>query len=176
MCGSHGMIDKHYVMYDDVLKVPLLISWPGKAASSRINKFVSNCLDLPATISDIAGLDLDPGHGKSLIPLVTGQEQARPRYITASSNGQQFGLYTQRSIRTEKWKYIWNLTDTDELYDLENDAGEKNNLINKADSEAVLSELRKLLWEELTRLEDPFVKSGWLKGQLLNNRKLTRKT
>jgi arylsulfatase A-like enzyme len=28
MCGSHLMMDKHYVMYDDVVRVPLIVLWP----------------------------------------------------------------------------------------------------------------------------------------------------
>ncbi len=172
MCGSHGMLDKHYVMYDDVLRVPLIVRWPGRTKNSCIAEFVSNCLDLPATMADIAGLDMDRGHGASLVPLITGQEQKRPGYCIASSNGQQFGLYTQRSIRTEKWKYVWNLTDMDELYDLEKDCGEKTNLMGRQEHDEDVAGLRRLLHSELLRLEDPFVKSGWLDRQLILQRKL----
>lgn len=28
-CGGHGMLDKHYVLYDDVTRIPLIIRWPG---------------------------------------------------------------------------------------------------------------------------------------------------
>lgn len=167
LCGSHGMIDKHYVLYDDVLRVPLIVKWPGKAVPSRRYEFVSNCLDLPATIADITGIRIDGGHGLSLVPLIAGRVQSRPAYSVSASNGQQFGLYTQRSIRTEKWKYVWNLTDMDELYELEKDCGEKINLANRKEYADVVSDLRKLLHAELSRLDDPFVKTGWLDGQLL---------
>lgn len=169
LCGSHGMIDKHYVLYDDVLRVPLIIKWPEKCKPSRRHEFVSNCLDLPATIGDICGIPVDSGHGKSLMPLLTGQEQQRAAYAVSSSNGQQFGLYTQRSIRTTEWKYIWNLTDRDELYNIKEDCGEKINLAGRKEYEDALKNLRKLLYDELMRLEDPFVKSGWLNRQLLEN-------
>lgn len=183
MCGSHGMMDKHYVLYDDVIRVPLIVKWPGMAKGVRSCEFVSNCLDLPATIADMAGLELDRGHGASLVPLLTGckesssnsisgQTAARPGYIVASANGQQFGLYTQRCIRTGKWKYIWNLTDRDELYDLDKDHGEINNLADEEGYSQPLTALRKLLYEELLRLEDPFVKAGWLKRQLIEGKKL----
>jgi arylsulfatase A-like enzyme len=49
MCGSHQMLDKHYVLYDDILRVPLLVRRPHQAP--RVcDSFVSNCLDIPATI------------------------------------------------------------------------------------------------------------------------------
>lgn len=107
----------------------------------------------------------------SLVPLIAGQEQSRPGYSVSASNGQQFGLYTQRSIRTGKWKYVWNLTDMDELYQLEKDCGEKINLANQEEYADTLSDLRKLLHDELLRLEDPFVKSGCLDQQLIKNKK-----
>ena len=33
--------------------------------------------------------------------------------------GNQFGLYSQRMVRNRRWKYVWNLTAEDELYNLE---------------------------------------------------------
>ncbi|HPJ23257.1 MAG TPA: hypothetical protein PLH18_12965, partial [Clostridia bacterium] len=82
--------------------------------------------------------------------------------------------YTQRSIRTEEWLYVWNMTDIDELYDVRKDPGQWNNLINDSTIVPVLSDLRARLANELIRREDPFVKPGWLRGQLFGNRKLNK--
>ncbi|MCP4454594.1 MAG: sulfatase-like hydrolase/transferase, partial [Planctomycetes bacterium] len=47
MCGGHGMIDKHFIMYDDVVRVPLIMRWPGRIApGSRCEAFVSHEIDL----------------------------------------------------------------------------------------------------------------------------------
>jgi arylsulfatase A-like enzyme len=57
MCGSHRMIDKHYVLYDDIVKVPLIARWPGVIGSGAVcNNFVCHSLDIPPTILDIAGI------------------------------------------------------------------------------------------------------------------------
>jgi hypothetical protein len=51
---------------------------------------------------------------------------------------------------------------------LENDIGEKTNLISNAKQEPynqLLKELKKQLYEELLRRDDPFITSGWLKRQ-----------
>lgn len=173
MCGSHGMIDKHYVLYDDVCRVPLVIKYPGAAEGVIADQFVSNCLDIAPTIGEIAGFELDC-HGKSLLPLVRGEPQARDEYTVSAANGQQFGSYTQRSIRTKKYKYILNLTDTDEFYDLETDPGELKNLINDPQFDPIVAEMRKQLKAELLRCKDPFISKGWLNRQFDENKKLKR--
>ena len=113
LCGGHGMLDKHYVLYDDVTRVPLVIRQPDAAgAGSRAGEFVSNCLDLGATIRDLCDLEgVEAGHGRSLAPLLQGDRQPDRDFAVSSSSGQQFGLYTQRSIRTADWLYVWNMTE-----------------------------------------------------------------
>ena len=74
-------------------------------------------------------------------------------------------------IRGESWKYIWNTTDVDELYNLEDDPGELDNLIRRPELLPVVTDLRQKLYERLTYLGDPLVNNEWLKNQLLLNLK-----
>ncbi|SDW13627.1 sulfatase-like hydrolase/transferase [Paenibacillus sp. CF384] len=181
MCGSHRMMDKHYVLYDDVVRVPLMISWPGRLQSgAAIEDFVYNLLDLGPTVLELAGIGDEPPvkfHGQSIVPpLLNGsgptQDFIGRDEIVASYNGQQFGLYTQRMIRTRTWKYIWNLTDTDELYDLQSDPAELANVIGEAANGEVVAELRQRLYDRLAADEDPVVTNEWTRRQLLNGAKL----
>lgn len=175
MCGSHRMIDKHYIMYDDVVKVPLIIRWPGMIPSGMMrDEFICHFLDIPATILDILGKEI-PGFfaGRSLVPLLGSQKAASWRTeAVATYNGQQFGLYTQRMIRNNDWKYIWNTTDIDELYDLKNDPHELYNVIGQEQNLPIIKEMRRKLYETLLQEGDGLVKSSWMKNQLLNNKKI----
>lgn len=177
MCGSHRMMDKHYILYDDVVHVPLVIRYPpsaqdeGKGGRSRCDKFVYNFLDLAPTFLEAAGLtEDDPGdlHGRSLLGLVRGQAPDDWRdSVVASYNGQQFGLYTQRMIRTDRWKYVWNTTDVDELYDLIADPAE---LVNRIEDDAVSDTIRVLrgkLYDRLLEDGDALVANEWTRRQLL---------
>ena len=180
MCGSHRMIDKHYVMYDDVLRIPMILRYPfhtEKRTGIRKEKaFVYNALDIPQTICDLCGLQPNPeSHGRSLADILKGKEADKelfPDYTVSCSNGQQFGSFTQRSIRTEKYKYIWNLTDIDEFYDLSCDPYELDNRVNDSIYKDIISSLRKQMKKELARCKDPFVKSGWLNRTLDNDVKI----
>ncbi|HHU78784.1 MAG TPA: sulfatase-like hydrolase/transferase [Clostridiales bacterium] len=175
MCGSHRMIDKHYIMYDDVVRVPLVIRWPGVIPPSQVrHEFVCHFLDLPPTLLDMLGKKVPEFFsGRSLLPLLRGGQAEDWRTEAVSTyNGQQFGLYTQRMIRNNDWKYIWNTTDIDELYDLRKDPHELYNVIDREENQAVVAELRGRLYETLLREGDGLVKSPWMKNQLLNNRKI----
>jgi hypothetical protein len=52
------------------------------------------------------------------------------------------------------------------------DPGQKHNLIGRPDQPAVLPALRRRLYDELVRRQDPFVRADWVKDQLLNDRKI----
>ncbi|WP_165972210.1 sulfatase-like hydrolase/transferase [Paenibacillus piri] len=175
MCGAHRMMDKHYILYDDVVKVPLMIKYPGLAKPGHIcEQFVYNMLDLPPTLLD--ALNVEPPsffHGRSLLPLLKQEEVADWRTeIVSTYNGQQFGLYTQRMLRTERWKYIWNTTDVDELYDLTGDPYELNNLIYDPGCTERVQEFRRLLYAHLSEEGDGLVQNEWMRNQLLHNHKL----
>lgn len=162
--GDHGMMDKHYILYDSVVHVPFIVRYPA-LGHTRISKFACNCLDLAPTIEDVCRLPQpdQPRDGRSVRAYTDGSET--PEYAVFTSNGQQFGLFTQRGIRTERYKYIWNLTDIDELYDLAKDPGEKHNLAENAQYDGVKKELGALLFAELQRRRDPFA-NGWVGWQL----------
>jgi len=174
MCGGHRMMDKHYIMYDDVVRVPLIIRYPGIVpAGSRIDSFVYNLLDLPPTLLEWAHLPPRPGfHGTSLTPILN--EPPAPGWrteVVSTYNGQQFGLYNQRMIRSSEFKYIWNLTDIDELYDLRQDPEELLNVIDDPAHAVVLSDLRLKLYRQLKQHGDPLLRLDWLKKQLTEGRK-----
>lgn len=175
MCGSHNMLDKHYVLYDDVVKIPLLMKKPG-VRPCKIGAFVMNCLDIPATIRREAGLEEEEAHHGRPLPETEEEGKTCPDAVMTSSNGQQMGLFNSRAIRTEKYKYVWNMTDIDELYDLEADPGEKKNLIGDPDMEEVLRDLRLRLYGMLAETKDRFVRSEWMKRQLLEGRKILHRS
>lgn len=175
MCGNRKMMDKHYILYDDVVRVPLVIRYPGYIRPGiRCDQMVMNMLDLVPTILELAGLDVpDNLDGISLIPYLKEQSHPTPRkYALSTYNGQQFGLFTQRMLRNHKWKYIWNLTDVDELYDMQNDPHELHNLVAEPDYQTLLKDFRLEMLHELQKVDDWTIHSAWLHDQLLFNRKL----
>lgn len=173
MCGGHGMVDKHFVMYDDVVRIPLIARWPGVTEAGRAcDSFVSHAIDLAGTFCDAAGLPIpETFSGQSLVPLFRGDATNGRQDIFATYHGNQFGLYSQRMVRDRRWKYIWNATAEDELYDLESDPGELRNLATDARFSSELARLRKRLVEWMEQTNDRLL-NQWTRPQILQG--LTR--
>lgn len=71
--GEHGWFDKRW-MYEESLKTPLLIRWPGHVKAGSINNDIVSNLDFPETFLDVAGVEIpDDMQGKSLVPILEGR-------------------------------------------------------------------------------------------------------
>ena len=103
------------------------------------------------------------------MPLLEGASGNGRDDIFSVYHGNQFGLYSQRMVRDRRWKYVWNATAEDELYDLSTDPGEVHNCAADPTCAGDLDRLRHRLvvWMEETR--DPLL-NGWTRTQLLEGR------
>ena len=167
MCGGHRMIDKHFVMYEDVVHVPLIIRAPAyiQHPGSHSDAFVCHELDLAATFCDMATGEVPLGYqGQSLLPLLAGGEGTRSD-IFAAYHGNQLGLYTQRMLRNTRWKYVWNATAEDELYDLETDPAELHNRVRDVSAQATLQSLGQRMEAWMRQISDPAL-NAWTGPQL----------
>lgn len=172
MCGSHHMLDKHYVMYDDVVHIPMIVKWKDHFVPRKCGDFIHNFLDLHSTILELADAEgADICDGKSLTMQLNGKDAGRTCAIS-TYNGQQFGLYNQRMVRTADYKYTWNLTDVDELYDMKQDPYELCNQVHNPDYKDILKEMRLLLYQELQNCDERLINTAGARIQLLQNNKL----
>ncbi len=173
LCGAHRMIDKHYVMYDDVVRVPLIMRWPRVIPSGVVvDAFVYSCVDLAPTFCEAVGAAAPATFaGESLLPLATGALGGPRSDIFTTYSGGQFGAYSQRMVRDRRWKFIWNPTAHDELYDLVTDPAE---LVNRVSDPLCASELARLkirLVDWMERVRDRLL-NQWTRRQLLEGRRL----
>ncbi|RMF03287.1 MAG: DUF229 domain-containing protein, partial [Chloroflexi bacterium] len=118
--GAHRLLLKGIPAFDDVYRVPLILSGPGIPAGQEISRRVS-LLDLPRTLTQLtAGKDF-ACQGRSLAPLLAESPPADWADETfAECHGQRFH-YTQRIVWRDEFKYVFNGFDEDELYNLADD-------------------------------------------------------
>ena len=172
-CGAHGMIDKHYIMYDDVEHVPLFIRWPGVTAPGTVSDaFVVHTIDLARTLCEMAGTNVpETFQGVSMLPILKGTGGNGRDCVQAMYSGNQFGLFTQRMIRDAHWKYVWNATAEDELYNLDDDPAELVNLATDPECAERLAGFRSRLFDWMVEIGDAY-NNGWIRRQLLENKKV----
>lgn len=133
--GEHGLIDKRH-FYEESVKVPFIVYAPGIFKGGQtITKMVQN-IDIAPTVLELAGLQ-KPEYmpGKSFIQLLKGDTtQWRDKIFYEYFWEYDFPMTpTVFGVRTDKYKYIryTGIWDQNELYDLEKDPNEMNNLIEK---------------------------------------------
>jgi arylsulfatase A-like enzyme len=167
MCGSHGMVDKHYVMYDDVVRVPLIMRWPGTIPTGRtVDDFAANSLDLASTFCEVAGAKTpETFQGESLVGAATGTRSTDRSDIFSVYSGNQFGAYSSRMVRDRRWKYVWNATAEDELYDLQADPGETTSRIADPVCRKQLVRLRTRLIAWMEQTHDALL-NPWVRKQI----------
>jgi arylsulfatase A-like enzyme len=131
-CGGHGQIDKHFNMYDDVTRVPLILRWPGTIpAGACCRAFASNSVDIAATLLDAAGIEKpDTFAGHSLLRMAADPAYQPRDYAWCQYFGTESGAYSMRMVRDRRYKFVYHpVGDMHEFYDLQTDPGELHNRI-----------------------------------------------
>ncbi len=151
--GEHGLAIERRLPYEEGLRSPLIISYPGVAEAGTEEDALVLSIDHAATILDVAGIDI-PGHvqGKSYQPLLTGKagkirDYAYMEYFAYERPFPWTVNLDYRVIREDRYKYInWiKFDDGEELYDMEADPFELRNLAGEPESAQVLARMRQHL-------------------------------
>jgi arylsulfatase A-like enzyme len=152
--GERGLIDKRHA-YEESMRVPMLVRCPAVVkGSTKITQVIQN-VDVAPTLLDYAGISTPQQmQGRSFLPILTNQP------VTDWRNRAFYEYYweydfpqtpTMFAVRTDRYKYIFNYGtwDINELYDLQQDPEEVNNLIRSPKHQTIAADLRKELFDWL---------------------------
>ena len=146
--GEHGWYDKRW-MYEESLRNPLIIKWPGVTKpGSRVKQMVQN-IDYAPTLLDIAGIEVPNDiQGASFKSILEGQNPSdwRKELLYTYYGRGAHNVASHYGIRTDRYKLIhFQKTDEWELYDLQKDKDEMNNLYSSPEYKSKTSELKSSL-------------------------------
>ena len=154
-------------LYEGGIREPLIVRWPGVTKAGSVCKQIVCSTDFYRTILEMTGLSGDSEHnadmdGISLVPVLKRPEAALGREMLCWHYPHYYPTTTPVSaIRRGKWKLLEYFEDGHvELYDLENDLGEKVDLAEKMPEKA--AELRRELdaWRKKVDAQLPAPNSG----------------
>jgi len=155
--GEHGWFDKRF-MYEESFRTPMVMRYPGIVKPGSTNDdFVMN-LDIAPTLLEAAGVQVPKDmQGTSFLPLLKGgQKKGRgSMYYHYYENGEH-AVSPHFGIRTKQYKLIrfYKRVDGWELYDLEKDPSEMNNLYGKKGFEKITVVLKNELLGLARQYED----------------------
>ena len=133
MLGERGLWCKD-CFFEWSMRVPMVIQAPGFIGGGRIKKNAS-LIDLLPTLLDIAGIGTDvlteSIDGRSLLTLVTDEHQWINQ--VAAEYSAEAAASPMVMIRKDSFKYLHAEGDALQLFDLESDPHELNNLAGRAD-------------------------------------------
>jgi len=142
--GERQMAGK-WLLYDNSVRVPLIIYDPRVKKHQDSDELALN-VDVPSTIIDLAGLEHPKSwHGKSLMPIVSGESTGLARDTVLIEHLWEFEhIPPSEGVRTKKWKYFRYVNDKsyEELYNLEKDPAETRNLGKNQKYKKVLQKFR----------------------------------
>lgn len=156
--GEHGWFDKRF-MYEESFRTPLLIRYPNKIKQKSVNNDLVQNIDFAPTILDIAGVEIPKEmQGKSLVPLFEN-DNGNWRDALYYHYYEYPGIHMVKrhyGVRTDRYKLIRFYYDIEswELYDLEKDPKEMNNIYGNSNYKEVQIELHKKLEELRAKYQD----------------------
>ena len=133
-------------LYEGGIRVPFIAWWPQSIAAGSVNHHISAFWDFLPTACDSAGIaPSSEADGISYLPGMLGKKQEKHDYLYWEFNEWQGPV---QAIRKGKWKVVKFLDKPIELYNLETDLGEENNVANRYPG--IVKQLQPLLSEART--------------------------
>ena len=148
--GEHGWFDKRW-MYDESLRTPLVVRWPGKVCPGSVNFDIVSNVDFASTFLEIAGAGKLPGtHGRSLVPILQGNtpDDWRKTFYYEYFESGGHGVPAHYGVATKRYKLMhfhepkikeW------EFYDLQADPNEMKSAYGNPAYARVIAGMKKKL-------------------------------
>ncbi|MEZ6131036.1 MAG: sulfatase [Planctomycetaceae bacterium] len=156
--GDHGWYDKRW-MYEESLKMPLIVKWPNVTTPGSVNTSLVQNLDYAETFLEVAGAAIpDDMQGASLVPLLKGdtpKDWRKSIYYHYYEYPSVHMVPRHNGIRNERYKLMhFYQFDEWEFYDLETDPDELHNLYNNADYAELIKTMKQDLEDLRKHYED----------------------
>jgi len=150
LLGAHGLYCKNFSAFEEVYNIPLIVAGPG-IASGAVTSARVGLHDLCPTLLDLTGCEgIEAADSRSFAPVLKDPLGQESNFTTgyAEYHGGRYML-TQRIAWKGPWKFVLNGFDFDELYNLDEDPYEMNNLAGDPAYQDVVREMMALIWSRI---------------------------
>jgi len=148
--GHHGLVAKGPFHYEDMIKIPFIARMPGKTGEGAHTEALQSLVDIAPTFLDIAGLEIPRTMtGVSQKDVWFGKRESARDHVLVENRHQPTTIHMKTYV-DERYKFtVYYNRDYGELFDLQEDPGEVNNLWNDPGA----SELKLRLYKKFVDAE-----------------------
>ena len=154
--GEHGWFDKRF-MYEESLLTPMIIRYPGVIRPGSVSNDLVMNLDLGPTLLDAAKIPIPKDmQGESILTVINKKSKGRDAVYYHYYEKGEHSVSPHFGIRTHRYKLIrfYNMVNNWELFDLEKDPHEMNNLYGKKGYDKITQQLKGQLKRLIEKYED----------------------
>jgi len=155
LLGAHGLYCKNLTASQEIYHIPLVFAGPG-IAKGKVSDALVGLHDVCPTILELTGAEpFEPPDSKSFASVLRDPDAQTASFDTgfAEYHGGRYML-TQRILWDGPWKFAFNGFDFDELYNLEDDPYEMNNLIDDPGQQPRVRRMMRRIWERIRDTRD----------------------
>ena len=157
--GDHRLMYKGSLLFDGLMRVPLIISRPGRLSKgSRVDALVQE-IDIYPTVMSLLGLPIHAGvQGRDLSAMLRGESAEGYEAVACELDDLPDGQYAAAcAIRTAEWKLIYYpVARTGMLFDLAEDPGETTNLFFDGGARKTRDQMMMRMLDYYHTSKDPF--------------------
>ena len=155
-----------FALWDQTTRVPLFIHAPGISSDGRVTRQPATLTDVYPTLCELVGLPIpEQCDGLSLVPQLKDPDAARERPAMTSYcfPGEESASH---AVRDDRFRFIRYADGFEELYDLQTDPNEMNNLADVAEQREQIYEMKDRLLHWLTTADEPDqIAPRWLRPE-----------
>jgi arylsulfatase A-like enzyme len=157
--GDHGFFDKRFI-YEESLRMPFMVKYPKKIKSGSVNEDIITNIDFAPTLLELANIDTNQQmQGKSFVDILEGKTPKnwqKAMYYHYYEFPFWHHVQPHYGIRTQKYTlahFYYNI-DVWELYDLEKDPTQMNNIIDDPSYTPIIKDLKTQLKQLMITYEN----------------------
>lgn len=148
--GHHGLIAKGPFMYEDLLKIPFIVSHPNAKTKGNVSTAMQSSLDIAQTFLDVCDVKNPNGmSGLSQKNVWAGNKDCVRNHVICEHNHERDSVNLRTYINEQYKMTIYYGMDCGEIFDLKNDPDELHNLWDKKE----FNELKQKLMFEFLQAE-----------------------
>ncbi len=153
--GQHGLIAKGPFHYEDLLRLPMIARMPGRIPTGTRSNALQSLVDLAPTFLSFLGMEAPRWmSGVDQQPVWCGKRESARDFVLVENRHQPTTVFLNTYIDTRYKITVYYGRDYGELFDLEEDPGETNNLCNDP-AHAALKEELLLKFAHAQMIKDP---------------------